>query len=122
MKPIEISFKDLTKGQLTLLKDIYIDSRVNGMSEEDLRQFARDVIDLQVRGTVGNEEEREIWKEMKEHFDQDFEKTIKEVIKANKVADITIDSEQEDFKKRLELLEQRKKDEDKKKEDMWDDD
>ena len=89
------------------------------MSEEDLRSFAREVIDLQVRGTVGNEEEREVWKEMKEHFDQDFEKKLKEVIKVKPVEDLTTDPEQEDFKQRLELLEQRKKEESQINDDMW---
>ena len=122
MKTVEISFKDLTKGQLEILKDMYIESRVNAMSEEDLRKSVTEMLDLHVRGTVGNAEEREVWKEMQEHFDNDFEKKIKEVLKAKGAEEVTIDPEQEDFKKRLELLEQRKAEESKKSEDMWDDD
>ena len=92
------------------------------MSNEELRLFAKEVLDLQVRGTVGNEEEREVWKDMKEHFDQNFEKNIKEVISVKGVDDVPIEPAQDDFKKRLEIVEQRKKEEPNKNEDMWDDD
>ena len=119
MKNEEISFKDLTKGQLDILKGIYIDSRVSAMSEDELRKFVKEVFDLQVRGTVGNQEEREIWKEMQEHFGQDFEKTIKEVLAVKGVEDVTLDQEQEDFKKRLEVLEKRNKEKSLVNEDMW---
>ena len=119
MKTVEISYKDLTKGQLDMLKDLYIESRVNEMSEQELKKFVKEILDLQIKGTVGNEEEVEVWKEMDEHFNENFERTIKEVLKVKKVEDVTIDQEQEDFKKRLELLEQRKEEESHKNEDMW---
>ncbi len=122
MKGLEISFKDLSKGQLEILKEIYIESHINSMSQEDLRKFAKEMLDLQVRGTVGNEEEKEIWKEMEEHFGDDFEKTIKSVIKTKEVEDITINSDQEELKKRLELIENRKQEERRNNEDMWEDD
>ena len=119
MKAEEISFKDLSKGQLDTLKDIYIDNRIKTMTELELRKFAREVLELQVRGTVGNDEEREVWKEMKEHFDQDFEKTIKEIIQTRGAEEVNVDPEKEDFRKRLELLEQRKQEESKLNDDMW---
>ena len=122
MKAVEISFKDLSKAQLDLLKDMYIESRVNAMSKEDLRVFAKEVLDLQVRGTVGNEEEREVWKEMKDHFGLEFEKNIKDILVSNCASDVHIDPEQEEIKQRLEIVEQRKKEESNKNEDMWDDD
>ena len=122
VKQVEINFKDLNKVQLDTLKDVYIESRLNAMSEIELRKFAREVLDLQVRGTVGNEEEREVWKEMKDHFQDDFEHKIKEVVKVKGSEDITIEPEKEDFLKRLELLEQRQKEESKTNEDMWGDD
>ena len=53
MKDEAISFKDLTKAQLDALKDLYIDSRVDSMSEIYLRNFVKEVLDLQVRGTIG---------------------------------------------------------------------
>ncbi len=119
MKNEEISFKDLSKAQLDALKDCYIDSRVESMTEIDLRKFVREVLELQVRGTVGNEEERETWKEMKEHFDDKFEEKIKEVIKMNESLEVIINPEEEEFKKRLELLEARKNETSKSNEDMW---
>ena len=115
MKSDEISFKDLTKAQLDALKDLYVDSRVESMSEVDLKKFAKEVLDLQVSGTVGNQEEREVWKEMKEHFDGNFEKKIKEVINTKGLEEVVISPEEEDFQKRLEILEKRKEEESKKK-------
>ena len=119
MKDKAITFKDLTKAQLDALKDLYIDSRVDSMSEVDLRKFVKEVLDLQVRGTVGNEEEREVWKEMKDHFEENFEEKIKAVIKAKGSEEVVIPPEEEVFKKRLEVLEQRKKEERETNVDMW---
>ena len=124
MKKAEITFKDLSKVQLDTLKEIYIESRLEKMSEVDLRSFTREVLALQVGGTVGNEEEKEIWKEMQEHFEDEFPEKIKEVKKIKGGQDVNFDDdiEQEDFKKRLEILEQRSKEESKKNNDMWNDD
>ena len=119
MKDEAISFKDLTKAQLDALKDLYIDSRVDSMSEVDLRKFVKEVLDLQVGSTVGNEEEREVWKEMKDHFEENFEEKIKAVIKAKGSEEVVIPPEEEEFKKRLEVLEQRKKEESETNVDMW---
>ncbi len=119
MKNKEISFKDLSKAQLDALKESYIDKRVGSMSENDLRKFAKEVLDLQVKGTVGNEEEREIWKEMKDHFSENFEKEIERVIKNKSSTEVFKSPEEEEFQRRLEVLEQRKKEEIKKNTDMW---
>ena len=110
---------DLTKAQLDLLKEMYLDSRLKSMTEYDLRKFVRDVLELQVRGTVGNEEEREVWKEMKEHFDDLFEQRIREVLNNNDLDEVHVSPDQEDFKKRLLALEQRKKEDNKANQDMW---
>ena len=119
VKSEEISFKDLTKAQLDALKGLYIDSRLESMSDIELRKFVREVLDLQVRGTVGNEEEREVWKEIKEYFDETFEQKIKEIIKAKGSQELSSPPEEEEFQKRLDVLEQRKKEESPIKEDMW---
>ena len=119
MKSAEISFKDLTNSQLDDLKDLYIDSRVDSMSEVELRKFVREVLDLQVRGTVGSEEEKEVWKEMKEHFDENFEQTVKAVIKEKGAEEVGLSPEEEEFQKRLEILEQRKREDSQTNEDMW---
>ncbi|KGG13018.1 MULTISPECIES: DUF7326 family protein [Prochlorococcus] len=119
MKNEEISFKDLTKPQLDALKQIYIDIRVESMSETELRKFAKEVIDLQVSGTVGNEEEREVWKEMKEYFDDEFEGKVKEVVKVKGLEERDSSDEEIEFKKRLDALEKRKSEKDDSNEDMW---
>ena len=122
-KSEEFSFKDLSKGQLDALKEIYIDSRLNAMSIEELREFAKEVLSLQIMGTVGNEEEREVWKEMKQHFENNFSVKVKEVIKAKGAQEVLVEQEEDDFKRRLELLEQRKTEKSQKsKKDMWEED
>ncbi len=122
MKKETITFKDLTKEQLTSLKEIYLESRIKAMSEAELRKFAREVLELQIEGTVGNEEEKEVWREMQEHFADDFEAKLLEVIKANESQEVTTDPKDEDFQKRLELLAKQKSTQTQKKIDMWSDD
>ena len=115
----EISFKDLSSRQLENLKDIYIESRLSIMAEEDLRQFVRTIISDQIKGTVGNQEEKEAWREMKDFFQDEFEKTIKKVLQINSPSDESISPEQEELNKRLDLLEKRKKEKTNASEDMW---
>ena len=122
IKKQEITFKDLSKEQLSALKELYIESRIKTMTELELKSFAKAVLDLQIHGTVGNEEEREVWKEMNNHFNDTFLSKIQEVIKVKKSNQVNLDEEQEDFQKRLELLEQRKATKNTKTEDMWNDD
>ena len=57
----ELSYKDLSENELDALKDIYISSRVNNMTESDLRKFVKEIIIDQIKGTVGNAEEKEAW-------------------------------------------------------------
>mgnify|MGYP001158235741 CR=1 FL=1 len=115
----KITHKDLTKKQLESLKDAYLDNRVNSMREDDLRKFVKEVLELQIRGTVGNEEEKEVWKEMKDFFKDDFEKKIKIAIKENEMEELILSPEEEEFKKRLETLEQRKSEQENANKDMW---
>ena len=119
MNKEEISFKDLTNSQLVALKELYIESRVQSMSEVDLRKFTREVLELSVMGTVGNEEEKEVWKEIKDHFQDDFDQKLKEVIKDNASEDLTSPPKEDELKKRIELMEQRKKEKTNNAEDMW---
>ena len=119
MSKEEINYKDLTQKQLSSLKELYVDDRVTSMSEIDLRKFVREVLELQVRGTVGNEEEREVWKEMKEYFAGDFDDQITQICKLNWAEEVSIPPEQLEFQKRLELLEQRKAEKSDEVEDMW---
>ena len=116
----ELTYKDLTDVELDSLKDKYISSRLKSMSENELRIFVRDIIIDQIKGTVGNAEEKEAWEEIKEHFSEDLSKRIlevKEKCSKNKKEDIRSPEEIE-FDKRLNLLKQQQ-DEENSSKDMW---
>ena len=115
----EFSYKDLSAKELDSLKDVYISSRVNSMSENDLRLFVKEVIIDQIKGTVGNAEEKEAWEEIKEHFSEDLSSKILEIkarFSKNTKEDLKSPEEIE-FDKRLSLLKQQQ--EDKLSKDMW---
>ena len=115
----EITFKDLSETELDLLKDKYIASRVNAMDESDLRKFVKEIIIDQIKGTVGNAEEKEAWEEIKEHFSEDLSKKIIEVkdkCRKNKKVDQKSPEEIE-FDRRIGLLKQQQ--EEQKSKDMW---
>ena len=115
----ELSYKDLSENELDALKDIYISSRVNSMTESDLRKFVKEIIIDQIKGTVGNAEEKEAWEEIKEHFSEDLSKKILEVKeKCNKNRKVDQKSPEEiEFDRRLGLLKQQQEDQSSK--DMW---
>ena len=115
----ELTYKDLSEKELDTLKDIYISSRVNSMTESDLREFVKEIIIDQIKGTVGNAEEREAWEEIKEHFSEDLSKKIIEVKeKCNKNHKVEQKSQEEiEFDRRLGLLKQQQEDDSSK--DMW---
>ncbi len=113
----EINFKDLNDLELDKLKDIYVESRSKNMSEDDLRNFFRISIEDQIKGTVGNQEEKEAWLEMKEYFKDDFQDKILIVRKGNQVDLLT--PEEEELEKRKNLLEKRRNEKDSMSEDMW---
>ena len=117
----EITYKDLTEIELDTLKDIYISSRLNSMTETDLRLFVREIIVDQIKGTVGNAEEKEAWEEIKEHFTDDLGKKIIEVKeKCSKNPKMVAKSPEEiEFDKRISLLKQQQ--EEKPSKDMWED-
>ena len=117
----ELTYKDLTEFELETLKDMYILSRINSMTENDLRKFVKEIIIDQIKGTVGNAEEKEVWDEIKEHFSEDLIKKIEEVKeKCSKNKKVSQKSEEEiEFDKRLSLL--KKQQEDNSSKDMWGD-
>ena len=120
MEKDEITYKDLNKTQLDNLKDIFINSRLKSMSESDLKLFVKSIISDQIKGTVGNEEEREAWNEMKEHFGNNFQDMLKEVIITMKNQDEDLRTpEQIELAKRLKFLEERNKEKDENSIDMW---
>ena len=117
----ELTYKDLTTNELDTLKDMYVSSRVNAMSEEDLRKFVKEIIVDQVKGTVGNAEEKEAWQEIKDHFSDELLIKIQEVkAKFSKNKKLELKTQEElEFDKRLSLLKQQQ--EDKSNKDMWED-
>tara|TARA_Y100001968_G_C18786004_1_gene448944 strand:+ start:119 stop:472 length:354 start_codon:yes stop_codon:yes gene_type:complete len=115
----ELSFKDLTERELDTLKDMYILNRVDAMAESDLRKFVKEIIVDQIKGTVGNAEEKEAWEEMKDYFSDEFTKKIIEVKeKCNKNPKEEKKSQEElEFDRRISLL--KKQQEDQSSKDMW---
>ena len=115
----ELTYKDLSEKELDTLKDMYISSRVNTMTESDLRKFVKEIIIDQIKGTVGNAEEREAWEEIKDHFSEDLSQKILEVKeKCNKGKQVQQKSQEEiEFDRRLGLLKQQQEDQSSK--DMW---
>ena len=121
MTQSEITFKSLDKKQLDNLKNLYIEERVKGMTEEELRKFVTEILDIQIRGTVGNEEEREAWKEMKEYFGDSFELVLKIVMKAEGKEGSELSDDEKEYQKRIQVLEKQKDRNSSKTNDMWDD-
>ena len=110
----QFNFKDLSSKELELLKETYINLKVNSMNNDDLRNFAIENISIQIKSTIGNEEEVEAWQEMEEFFKDDFENTIEKIktlieIKNGK----SLSSDNEQIKIESENLEETKK------LDMW---
>ena len=115
----ELTYKDLSESELDTLKDMYISSRVDTMTESDLRKFVKEIIIDQIKGTVGNAEEREAWEEIKDYFSVDLTKKILEVKeKCNKNHKVEQKSQEEiEFDRRLGLLKQQQEEQPSK--DMW---
>ena len=116
----ELTYKDLSEKELDALKDIYISSRVNSMTESDLRKFVMEIIIDQIKGTVGNAEEKEAWEEIKDHFSEDLSKKIievKQICNKNQKEDQK-STEEIEFDRRLGLLKQQQQEESSSK-DMW---
>jgi len=75
----KINYSDLSNKELELLKDIYIDLKVKSMNTNDLRGFAFENISLQIKNTIGKEEELEAWQEMEDFFKDEFFNTIQDI-------------------------------------------
>jgi len=119
MKKKSIIYSDLSKKQLENLKELYIQKKIESMSNEELKQYVLDIISHQINDTIGKEEEMEAWREMSDFFGEQFEINILEIqtkyIDDKNVIETEIDSQ----KQRIELLERNNLDQEKK--DMWDD-
>ena len=119
MKKKPIIYSDLSKKQLEILKELYIQKKVESMSHQELKQYVLEIISHQINDTIGKEEEMEAWREMSDFFGEQFEINILEIqtkyIDDKNVIETEIDSQ----KQRIELLERNNLDQEKK--DMWDD-
>ena len=119
MKKKSIIYSDLSKKQLEILKELYIQKKVESMSHQELKQYVLEIISHQINDTIGKEEEMEAWREMSDFFGEQFEIIILEIqtkyIDNKNVIETEIDSQ----KQRIELLERNNLDQEKK--DMWDD-
>ena len=119
MKKKSLIYSDLSKNQLQHLKEHYINTKVNSMSNEELKAFVLESISHQINETIGKEEEMEAWREMSDFFGEQFEIIILE-IQTNYIDDKNvIETEIDSQKQRIELLERNNLDQEKK--DMWDD-
>ena len=118
-KKKSIIYSDLSKKQLEILKELYIQKKVESMSHQELKQYVLEIISHQINDTIGKEEEMEAWREMSDFFGEQFEINILEIqtkyIDDKNVIETEIDSQ----KQRIELLERNNLDQEKK--DMWDD-
>ena len=119
MKKKPFIYSDLSKKQLEILKELYIQKKVESMSHQELKQYVLEIISHQINDTIGKEEEMEAWREMSDFFGEQFEINILEIqtkyIDDKNVLETEVDSQ----KQRIELLERNNLDQEKK--DMWDD-
>jgi len=119
MKKKTIIYTDLSKKQLEILKELYIQKKVESMSHQELKQYVLEIISHQINDTIGKQEEMEAWREMSDFFGEQFETNILEIqtkyIDDKNVIETEIDSQ----KQRIDLLERNNLNQEK--EDMWDD-
>ena len=75
----KINYSDLSSKELELLKDMYINLKIKSMNNNDLKDFAFDNISLQIKNTIGNDEELEAWQEMEDFFKDEFDNAIQNI-------------------------------------------
>ena len=119
MRKKSLIFSDLSKNQLKHLKEFYIHTKVNSMSNEELKAFVLEIISHQINETIGKEEEMEAWREMSDFFGEKFEVIIQDMQTKYKDTGSVKDIELDPQKLRQDLLE--KNNIEKEKQDMWDD-
>ena len=75
----KINYSDLSSKELELLKDMYINLKIKSMNNNDLKDFAFENISLQIKNTIGNDEELEAWQEMEDFFKDEFDNIIQDL-------------------------------------------
>ena len=119
MKKKHIIYSDLSKKQLENLKELYIQKKVESMSNHDLKKYVLEIISHQINDTIGKEEEMEAWREMSDFFGEQFEILVLEIQKKYMDNKNILETELDSRQQRIELLERNNLDQEKK--DMWDD-
>ena len=119
MKKKSFFYSDLSKKELENLKEFYIQKKVESMSQQELKQYVLEIISYQINGTIGKEEEMEVWKEMSNFFGKQFELIILEIQSKYNDVNKLISTETDLQKHRQELIERNNLDQEKK--DMWND-
>ena len=119
MKKKSIIYSDLSKKQLENLKELYIQKKVESMSQQELKEYVLEIISHQINDTIGKEEEMEAWREMSDFFGEQFEIIILE-IQTKYIDDKNVtETERDPQKQRQELLNKNNLNQEKR--DMWDD-
>ena len=93
----KIYYSDLSSKELELLKDIYVNLKVKSMNNNDLKDYASENISLQIKSTIGNDEELEAWHEMEEFFKDEFENKIRDIqskMQSKKVEQLNVNAEE----------------------------
>ena len=119
MKKNSIIYSDLSKKQLENLKELYIQKKVESMSNQELKKYVLEIISHQINNTIGKEEEMEAWREISDFFGEQFEKVVLEMQTKYSDDKNVLETEIDHQKQRLELLERNTLNQEK--EDMWDD-
>ena len=119
MKKKSFIYSDLSKKQLQILKEFYVQKKVESMSYKELKQFVLEIITHQINDTIDKEEEMEAWREMSDFFGDQFEENILD-IQTKYSEEINIHEDEIDPQiQRLKMLEKNNLDQAKK--DMWGD-
>ena len=112
----QLNYSDLSTKELGLLKDVYVDLKVKSMNDNDLKDFAFENISLQIKNTIGNDEELEAWQEMENFFKDEFENVIRDIkIKMDSKNAEKIDENDNKLNSDIEITVEEKK------LDMWED-
>ena len=111
----QITYSELSIKELELLKERYIDLKVKSMNTNDLKEFATENISLQIKNTIGKDEELEAWREMEEFFKDEFENEIRyiqiklrskrDAITSFNIENTKLDTEEKGKDKKLDMWE-----------------
>ena len=119
MKKKSLIYSDLSKKQLEILKDLFVQKKVESMSHQELKQYVLDIISHQIHDTIDKEEEMEAWREMSDFFGEKFEMIILEIQTKYSEDKNVLQTELDPQKQRIELLEKNNLNQEQS--DMWND-